>query len=73
MNIIPDSEIQAKVLADTVEKRVEILVIIFAHFHPLISMKSGYTKFHEKSSTYSTRDKATFFHRKILGVGGPKI
>ena len=39
LNTTPDSEIQAKVFADTVEKRVKILVITFAHFHTLISMK----------------------------------
>ena len=72
-NIIPDSEIEATFFSDTFEKRVEILVIIFTRFHPLISMKSDHKKIHEKSSTYSTGDKATFFDGEILGVGGPKI
>ena len=28
--------------------------------------------FHEKSSTFSTRDETKFFHSEALGVGGPK-
>ena len=72
MKEIPESEIQAKFFADTGEKCGEILAKIFADFRPLISRKRGRKKFHEKSSTFSTRDETKFFHREILGVGGPK-
>ena len=72
MKEIPESEIQAKFFADTGEKRGEILAKTFAAFGPLISSQSGRKKIHEKSSTFSTRDKTKFFHREILGVGGPK-
>ena len=43
-----------------------------ADFRPLISRKSGCKKFHEKPSTFSTRDETKFFHREILGGGCPK-
>ena len=72
MKETPKSEIQAKFFADTGEKRSEILAKNFADFRPLISRKSGRKKFHEKSPTFSTRDETKFFHREILGVGGPK-
>ena len=45
----------------------------FAKFRPLICRKSGHKKFHEKSSTFSTRNETKFFHRKILGVGAPRF
>ena len=72
MKEIPESEIQARFFADTGEKRSEILAKNVADFRPLTSRKSGRKKFHEKSSTFSTKDKTKFFHREILGVGGPK-
>ena len=71
MKGIPESEIQVKFSADAGEKRGEILAKKFADFRPLISRKSGRRKFHEKSSTFSTRDETKFFHSEILGVGGP--
>ena len=70
MKEIPESEIQAKFFADTGEKCSENLAKNFADFRPLISRKSGRKKFHEKSSTYSTKDETKFFHREILGSGG---
>ena len=74
MREIPESEIQAKLFADTGEKRSEISANKIADFRPLISRKSGRKRFHEKSSTFSTMDEAKFFHREILGVGGaPRI
>ena len=60
-----------RIFAETGEKRCEILAKTFAYFRPLISRKSGRKKFHEKSSTCSTRGETNFFHREILGVGGP--
>ena len=71
MKEFPESEIQAKFFADVGEKRSENLAKNFADFRPLISRKSGYKKFHEKSSTFSTRDETKFFHREILGGGCP--
>ena len=73
MKEIPQSEIQVKFFADTGEKRSEILAKNFADFCPLISRKSSRKKFHAKSSTFSTRDEGKFFHREILGVGGPNV
>ena len=73
MKEIPESEIQAKFFADTGGKRGEILAKKFEDFRPLISRKSGRKKFHKKSSTFSMRDETKFFHREILGVGGPNI
>ena len=72
MKAFPESEIQAKFFADAGEKRSENLAKNFADFRPLISRKSGCKKFHEKSSTFSTRDETKFFHREILGGGCPK-
>ena len=72
MKEIPESEIQAKFFADAGEKRSENLAKHFADFRPLISRKSGCKKFHQKSSTFSTRDKTKFFHREILGGGVPQ-
>ena len=69
MKETPESEIQTKFFADTGEKRSELLARNFADFRPLISRKSGRKKFHEKSM----RDETKFFHREILGVGGPNI
>ena len=73
MKEIPESEIQAKVFADTGEKCSEIFAKKFADFRPWISRKSGRKKFHEKSSTVSTRAETKFFHSEILGVGCPNI
>ena len=50
MTMTPESEIQAKFVTDTGEKRSEILANNFADFRPLISRESGCKKFHEKSS-----------------------
>ena len=72
MTMIPESEIPASVFVYTGEKRSEILAKHFAGFRLLISRESGSKKFHEKSSTFSTRDEIKFFHREILGVRGPK-
>ena len=66
MKEIPESETQVKFFADTCEKRSEILAKHFADFR----RKSGRKKFDEKSSTFSTRDEAKFFHSEILGVVG---
>ena len=70
MKEFPESEIQAKFFADAGEKRSENLAKHFADFRPLICRKSGRKKFHEKSSTFSTKDETKFFHREILGGGG---
>ena len=72
MKEFPESEIQANFFTDAGEKRRENLAKNFANFRPLIFRKSGRKKFHEKSSTFSTRDETKFFHRKILGGGCPK-
>ena len=72
MKEFPESEIQAKFFADADEKRGENLAKNFADFRLLISRKSGCKKFHEKSSTFSTRDETKFFHCEILGGGCPK-
>ena len=58
-----------EIFADAGEKRSENLAKKFADFCPLISSKSGCKKFHEKSSTFSTRDETKFFHREIPGGG----
>ena len=71
MKEFPESEIQTKMFADAGEKRSENLAKNFADFHPLISRKSGCKTFHEKSSTFFTRDETKFFHREILGRGCP--
>ena len=71
MKEIPKSEIQAKFFADTGEECGETLAKNVADFRPLISRKSGRKKFHEKSSTFSTRDETKLFHREILRVGAP--
>ena len=70
-----ESEIQAKSFADAGEKHREDFAKIIADFRPLIFRKSGCKKFHEKFSTFSTRDETKFFHPEILGGGGggPKI
>ena len=73
MKELPKSELQANFFADTGEKRSEILAKIFADFRPSISRESGRKKFHEISSSFSTRDETKIFHREILGVGGPKV
>ena len=72
MKEFPESEIQAKCFADKGEKRRENLAKNFADFRALISRKSVCKKFHEKSSTFSTRDETKFFHREILEGGCPK-
>ena len=69
MKEFPESEIQPKNFADAGEKRSENLAKHFADFRPLISRKSGCKKFHEKSSTFFTRNETKFFHREILGRG----
>ena len=55
MKEFPESRTPAKVFADKGEKRSDILAKHFADFRPLISRKTGRKKFHEKSSTFSTR------------------
>ena len=69
MSMIPESEIQAKFFADTSEKRSENVANIFADFRPSIARKSGRKKFHEKSSTSSTRGRNKILSRRYSGSG----
>ena len=63
MTMIPESEVRAKFLTDTGEKRGEILAKDFADFRPSISRKSGRKKFHEKSSTFPRGTKQVLSRR----------
>ena len=55
--------------ADMVEKRVEILVITFAHFHPLISMKVATRNF-MKNPPHIPRGTKQHSSRQDSGMGG---
>ena len=81
MKKFPESEIQGEFFRRRGRKTQRIfgetfysenLAKNFADFRPLISRKSGCKKFHEKSSTFSTRDETRVFHREIPGGGVPQ-
>ena len=55
------------------KKRGELLAKKIADFRPLISRQSGRREFHEKSSTFSTRDKTNSFTARFWEWGAPKI
>ena len=59
---IPQSEVLANILQEIGEECGEILAKFFAAIRPSISSASGRTKFHEKSSTFSTVHQIEFFH-----------
>ena len=80
MPIVPQSEIQVKILKEhfkeTDENRGEILAKLSVDFRPSISREIGHKKFHTNSSTHQDLKfhtaEPTFFHNDTLGVGGRK-
>ena len=81
MPIVPQSEIQVKILEEifkeTDEKRGEILAKFSppVDFRPSISREIGHKKFHTNSSTHQDLKfhaaEPKFFRSDTLGVGGP--
>ena len=69
----PESEILAKMFANTGEKCGEKMANFFADFRPSISRKSGRKKFHQKLATNSAGREIKFFRRETLGVWGHKL